>query len=149
EGAYESDKAKPYYDAYHKALADACREVRKRWGRGLLLDLHGQGAEAKVVFRGTSNGKTVKLLLKRAGQAALSGPSSVLGHLEKHGYQVSPAGGSSGREDRFNGGHTVRTYGSHQKDGIDAIQLEWGRTFRAKETLGKTAKDLAAAVRAF
>jgi N-formylglutamate amidohydrolase len=150
EGAYESDKAKPYYDAYHKALADACRAVRKRWGRGLLLDLHGQGAEAEVVFRGTADGKTVKLLLDRFGTAALSGRSSVLGRLERQGYEVIPAGGSKDKEDkRFNGGYTVRTHGSHQKGGIDAIQLEWGRSHRAKEALETTAKDLAAAVRAF
>jgi N-formylglutamate amidohydrolase len=149
-GAYESDKARPYYEAYHQALEGACREVQKEWGRGLLLDIHGQKGYPDALVRGTQNGKTVTLLRQRHGPAALSGPHSVLGHLEKAGYQILPRPGSRDEEPpRYRGGYIVQTYGSHQGHGIDAIQLEFGTRYREKGRLGRTAKDLAEAVRVF
>jgi hypothetical protein len=54
-------------------------------------------------------------------------------------------------EPKFNGGHIVRTYGSHTGYAIDAIQLEFGTFLRDKDRdrYAKTAKDLAAAVAVF
>jgi N-formylglutamate amidohydrolase len=49
-GAFESAAAKPYYDAYHRAVEEASSRVRQRWGGGLLLDIHGQGAKAIRFF---------------------------------------------------------------------------------------------------
>ena len=150
EGAYEDPKAGPFYDAYHQALAGFTREVQKDWGRGLLLDIHGQGADADAVFRGTSNGKTVKALTDRFGKAALTGPKSVFGQLHAQGVKVIPANDSDDREDRrYNGGHTVRTYGSHDRHAIDALQLELGGRLRARANLDDTAGKIAEAVRVF
>ena len=59
EEGYESEKAKPTYDAYHSALAAACKAVKEKHGRGLLLDIHGQGEFKDAICRGTRNGKTV------------------------------------------------------------------------------------------
>src|SRR5690606_24459729 len=42
EEGYESEKARPYYDLYHDSLAAACKAVKKKFGRGILLDIHGQ-----------------------------------------------------------------------------------------------------------
>ena len=149
-GAYEDPRARPFYDAYHQALSDFTKDVQKDWGRGLLLDLHGQGAEADAVFRGTANGKSVKALTDRFGNAALSGPNSVLGQLDRQGVRVIPANDSDDKEDRrFNGGHTVRTYGSHDGNAIDALQLELGGTLRARANLDDTAAKLAEGVRVF
>src|SRR5829696_6210397 len=39
----ESKAARPVYDAYHGTLAGYCKEVKKECGRGLLIDVHGQG----------------------------------------------------------------------------------------------------------
>lgn len=47
---------------------------------------------------------------------------------------------------RYLGGYIVRTYGSHQGNGIDAIQLEFGSDLRKKANLPKTASALAEAV---
>ena len=44
--AYESAAAGVYYDAYHEALRLACEQVRLNWGGGVMLDIHGHGAEA-------------------------------------------------------------------------------------------------------
>ena len=144
--AYESDAAKPVYEAYHTAVKGAVTEVNKTWGRGLLLDLHGQAAKADAIFRGTRNLKTVQLLKDRFGVKAITGPNSVLGVLAKKGYAVIPANDSDDAEDkRFNGGYTVGTYGPT----LDAIQLELGGDCRVKKKLDATAADLAEAVRVF
>src|SRR5207245_9425899 len=81
EIAYESDKAKPTYDAYRETLGKFCRDVRKTYGRGLLLDVHGQGAVKDSVIRGTRDGKTVQLLVRRYGEKAHTGPKSFFGLL--------------------------------------------------------------------
>jgi N-formylglutamate amidohydrolase len=150
EGAYESLRAKPIYDAYHKGLQEACREIQKNWGRGLLLDLHGQAAEANTIFRGTGDLKSLDQLKTRYGLKAINGPNSVLGSLEKKGYKVFPASTSEEKENpKFNGGFITRTYGSEGNTGLDALQLELGGNHRSKKNLDQTAQDLAAAVKMF
>ena len=79
--AYESDQGKLYYEFYHQELRAACERVRREWGRGLLLDIHGQGTGVDTIYRGTSNGKTVMSLVGRFGRAAVSGAASMLGQL--------------------------------------------------------------------
>jgi N-formylglutamate amidohydrolase len=145
--AFESAAAKPYYDAYHAALAGAVLEVRRRWGAGLLLDIHGQGAERDTIYRGTDHGRSVAALQKRFGGQALTGSTSLLGHMASKGYRIEPAGDH--REVKYTGGYTTRVYGSHTHTGIDAIQLEFGTSLRSKSNLERTADDLAAAVAAF
>ena len=152
EDAYETDKAKPFYDAYHAALGRSVAEVRKTWGRGLLLDIHGQGMMHDTVFRGTQNLKTVSALRQRFGMKAINGPNSILGALEANGYSVFPSGEArdpTKESPFFGGGHIVGTYGSDAGTGVDAIQLEFGGKLRMRAVLDKTAADTAAAVKAF
>ena len=146
--AYENRNAAPYYDAYHRALRDACNRVRSIWGRGLLLDLHGQGVEKHTIFRGTAKGLTVADLERRFGSEAIVGSTSVLGQLAIRGYKIAPSS-APGTEVRFTGGFIVRNYGSHQPNGIDAIQLELGATLRERRNLRRTAGDLAEAIAVF
>jgi N-formylglutamate amidohydrolase len=145
--AYEAEQARPYYAAFHAAVDKACKHIRKVWGRGLLLDIHGQAAEADVIFRGTSQGKSVANLLQTFGQQALTGSGSLFGQLAIRGYRIMPAGNEP--ESRYIGGHTTQTYGSHRATGIDAIQLEFGSRLRARDNLKKTAADVASAVAVF
>jgi N-formylglutamate amidohydrolase len=147
--AYESESARPHYDAYHYAIAHACEQARRTWGRGLLLDIHGQGAEAEIIFRGTDNGNSVDALQRRFGREALMGPKIILGQMESRGYQVAPGSTSDQRERRYTGGYTVRTYGSHRGTSIDAIQLELGKSLRARANIERTASDLAHAIEIF
>lgn len=148
-GAYESDDGKSHYDAYHQSLAAACRQVRSQWGQGLLLDIHGEGADAEAIFRGTNNGQTVQSLTRRFGQEALNGNQSILGQLAQRGYKVFPANGPSEREQRYTGGYIVQTYGSHKSEGVDAMQLEFGTSLRQRAAIERTAADVAAAVSVF
>lgn len=148
--AYESEAAKPVYDAYHRALETARGEVVERWGRGLLLDVHGQAAEPKAVIRGTRNGSTTKHLVLRFGREALIGETSLFGRLAKQGFPVIPEVGSSDDEHpAYDGGHIVATYGSRQSGTLDAIQLELGRELRSPRNNDDTAKRLANAITAF
>jgi N-formylglutamate amidohydrolase len=141
--AYESAAAKPYYEAYHRALEDASESVRKQWAGGILLDIHGQGAETSTIFRGTDNGKSVSALQKKFGKDALTGPKSIVGQMAAKGYKFVPNGVGDAKEQRYTGGYTTRTYGSHRGTQIDAIQLEMGSNLRASANLDRTAIDLA------
>lgn len=147
--AYESEPARIVYDAYHGALADACKTVRATYQRGLLLDLHGQASSAETVYRGTKNGATVSLLKQRFGDAAHTGEHSFFGQLRDRGFTVHPDP-LDGREQRgFTGGYIVQHYGGDGGFGIDAIQLEFGKDYRDKERREKTAAVLAEAVESF
>ncbi len=133
--AYETPAAKPVYDAYHREIARYVAEIRERFPRGaLLLDIHGQGDDPDVVHRGTRNGATVAALLRRHGNAALTGPDSVLGALAGRGYRVFPPNtppGAPPEHRGYSGGHIVHLYGNGGTAGIDAIQLELGRALRS------------------
>jgi N-formylglutamate amidohydrolase len=147
--AYESPAAKPFYEAYHRALQEASERIRQRWSGGLLLDIHGQGAEPEIIFRGTDNGKSVSALQQKFGDEALTGAKSILGQLALKGYKVLPNGAADTRERRYTGGYTTRTYGSHRGTLIDAIQLEIGTRLRAPANLNQTAIDLADSITVF
>ena len=152
EDGYEDMRAKAYYDAYHAALRKHCHDVRTTWGRGLLLDIHGQAAKADTIFRGTSRLKTVTALKDRYGMKALTGPTSLLGMMAGKGYTIFPpldAENQAMEDSRFSGGHIVRSYGSDAGTGIDAIQLELGGDHRARKNQDKTATDLAASLKVF
>jgi N-formylglutamate amidohydrolase len=152
EEGYESEKAKPYYDAFHDPLAAACKAVKAKFGRGILLDIHGNAVHQNAICRGTQNLKTVTLLKERDGMAAIRGRNSVLGRMEKLGYKIIPSGDADEKtkeEPKFTGGHIVGTYGSHTAYAIDAIQLELGTFLREKDKYPTTAKDLAEAIRVF
>ncbi|MGH7853765.1 MAG: N-formylglutamate amidohydrolase [Candidatus Binatia bacterium] len=147
--AYESADAKPHYDAYHQAIAAASDKISQNWNAGLLLDIHGQGAEADTIFRGTDNGKSVGALEQRFGKEAIIGSKSILGQLASKGYKIEPGVAAYDRERRYTGGYTTRTYGSHRGSRIDAIQLEFGTNLRARRNLERTANDLAHAIEIF
>lgn len=142
EIAYESPKARPAYDAYHETLAAYCREVKDRYGRGLLLDIHGQSSRPDTIIRGTQNGKTVARLIQRYGEKAHTGPKSFFGVLAAKGAKVHPENGSDPELKDYAGGYIVRTYGS-ERFGLDAIQLELGSDYRKAEKRAATADMVA------
>ena len=144
--AYESAEARPYYLAYHRALAQACDQVRRSWGRGLLLDIHGQGAEVQTIFRGTENGRSTSALERVFGREAIAGRNSILGQMAERGYKIVPPLMSREPERRYSGGYTTQTYGSHRASGIDTMQLELGTSLRSRANLERTAADFADAI---
>lgn len=150
EDAFESPAATATYEAYHAAIAAACQEVTARWGRGVVLDIHGQASQPGVVFRGTQNGKTVAHLLQQSGRESVYGETSLFGQLARQGFAVFPAVGSSDPEEpSYSGGHTVGRHGSSSGGTIDALQLELGTKYRDAKALGDVADKLANAITAF
>lgn len=148
--AYESKTAQQAYEAYHRALSDARRQVERRWQAGLLLDIHGQAASPKAIYRGTQNGATVSHLLKRHGRAALIGPDSLFGQLASQGFPIIPNVDVADQEHpSYDGGFIVVNYGSDRGGNVDAIQLELGRELRSADQLTTTADRLASAMLAF
>jgi N-formylglutamate amidohydrolase len=117
----QQSNAQQYYDEYHDRIRQFVDEIRaENGGLGLLFDIHGTGGIAGTpaeLYLGTVDGETVARLL-RADPRAMGRRRSLRGFLEAAGYAVvaePPA---------LIGGHTVRTYGSSNPDGLDAIQIE-------------------------
>lgn len=149
DDAFESPAAERQYDAYHRLLRAAADRARSASPAAILIDIHGQSAEPDAVYRGTRTGLTVRRLLAAHGPDALEGPDSIFGRLSASGYRTIPVrvdSDSIEQETRFNGGHIVASLGSHHPDGIDAIQVEIGSTYRTPDRLMRTAIDLADAI---
>jgi N-formylglutamate amidohydrolase len=113
--------ARRFYDEYHNTIRQFIDDIRaENGGLGLLFDIHGTGGLEETpadLYLGTVCGQTVERLL-RTDPRAMERPRSLRGFLEAADYDVvaeAPA---------LIGGHTVRTYGSHNADGLDAIQIE-------------------------
>ncbi|MBL9092692.1 MAG: N-formylglutamate amidohydrolase [Planctomycetaceae bacterium] len=151
EHSYEDDDAKFYYDAYHDAAAEFCAEVQKKFGAGLVFDVHGQASFKDEILIGTVGGVTVKLLLERHGRGALVGREGLVGRMLDAGLKVKPALDSETLNVAagLNGGYTVQTYGSHRPTALDAIQLEYGTDLRSPEKLDDTARRSAEAIAGF
>jgi N-formylglutamate amidohydrolase len=146
EIAFDDPDAKPVYETYHGALDRYCREVQTKFRKGLLLDIHGQGAAKEKVFRGTQDGKTVTLLRQRYGEGAALGEESLFGRLKARGWTVHPDPLSGGEQAGYRGGYIVQTYCGTGGYGIDAIQLEFGMDYRTEAAREKTAATLTEAV---
>jgi N-formylglutamate amidohydrolase len=149
----ESAAARPYYDYYHQSVRRFVDEIRSKYPAGLLVDVHGQKKDARVVMRGTQNGRTVARLVARAGVPAVTGPNGIFGALAANGLDVFPTndvppeGTSENRG--YSGGYTVGTYGSHAPDGIDAVQMEFGTRYRRESAVDASAVAAGKAIAAF
>jgi len=149
----DSQAARPYYDYYHESIRHFVDEIREHGPAGLLIDVHGQSKGPEVVMRGTINGRAVERLVRRAGEKAVTGPNGIYGQLEANGFKIFPANdvplGGRNEDGSFIGGYTLFVYGSHNRDGIDAVQLEFGSQYRAKDALEKSIRNAARAIVAF
>ncbi|MGV3627362.1 MAG: N-formylglutamate amidohydrolase [Betaproteobacteria bacterium] len=151
--AYGDPGCAAVYDAYHAAIRRLIDEVRTKHPHAMLFDIHGQAAYPDSILRGTHYGAAVSRLLARAGAPAINGPDSVFGRFAAMGYRIVPLNNTA-PTDRveakgYTGGHTVALYGSNHQDGIDAMQLEFGRDLRAQTIIATTARDTAQAIAAF
>ncbi len=121
--AYQHRAAAAHYQDYHGEISRFTEEIRKKWGHGLLLDLHAQWQRPEAIMRGTRDGHTVSGLLKRRGWEGLLGRESLLGSLRASGVDLFPPPGESEGRWTHIGSFTVVTHG---RDGIDGLQLEIG-----------------------
>jgi len=153
EEAYGSAGCEADYEHYHSVIRGFVDDARAKYQHAMLFDVHGQSAFRDSVLRGTRHGATVTRLLARAGPPAVTGPDSVFGLFAAMGYAIVPALDTSPLDRvearNYSGGHTVDLYGSHRTDGVDAMQLEFGRNLRGNDVIEQTARDTARAIQAF
>lgn len=64
----EHPRAREVCDAYRGTLAKFCDDVQTRFGRSLLIDVHGQGSTRDTISCGTHTGATDAMLAKIAGR---------------------------------------------------------------------------------
>jgi N-formylglutamate amidohydrolase len=139
--AYESATVAPIYLAYHGALRSAVDRIRSS-GRALLVGIHGQSADVNVVFRGTRDGQTADL-------AVLCSSGGFLERLSAGGVALNLTNATDRESPDFNGGTIVVTYGKGATNGLNAVQLEFGYTYRGgSSALNATADKVAAAIAA-
>jgi hypothetical protein len=153
EIAYDSPASAPFYEYYHRSIRQFVDEIRARYPAGILIDIHTQG-KIPGSLRGTLNGRAVTHLLARVGIDAVTGPKDLFGQLKTNGFSVFPANdvppSGRGEDGGFNGGYTVTRYGgSHHANGIDAIQFEFGTTYRQDAEVDNTAKRAAKSIVVF
>lgn len=151
EHSYEVPEAKFYYDAYHDTIAEYCREVQKKFGTGLVIDVHGQASFKDDILIGTAGGTTVTLLLERYGRGALVGREGLVGIMLDAGVKVKPDLNSEtfNVAAGLNGGYTVQTYGSSRPTALEAVQFEYGSNYRKLENIDDSARKTAAGVAKF
>ncbi|MBI4979437.1 MAG: N-formylglutamate amidohydrolase [Spirochaetes bacterium] len=148
--AVEDESSRRVYRSYHAALQIYCEQVQRRWGKGWLLDIHGQSVDSNAVFRGTSSGKSIQHFLKEQGAAAMTGPDGFQTELESAGWKIIPPLSQPeldrrtgfGVETKFNGGHITRTYAG--LSWMDAMQFEFGSRYSSRGRMTNTVEVLAA-----
>ena len=154
----------PVYFEYHCALRRYVGSLFRRYqGKALLIELTGAATYPGQIVRSTAQGKSVLRLRERVGEAAMSGPSSLGALIENRGYESDPppqlayppldcvrrndvSAACRLEVDDTPGTYTLETYGSHNANGIDAIQINIGRNLRTTGTFERTGRDLAQAV---
>lgn len=131
--AFEDNSLAALYSEYHNTIKQFITTLKHKYPKGiLLLDIHGQGREPLIIYRGTKNGITVKNFILNHGLNGFSGEKSIFGRLAKKGYRIFPQENELNtipESTHFDGGFIVREYG---KDTIDAIQVEIGTDLREK-----------------
>ncbi|KAG9305962.1 hypothetical protein G9A89_016615 [Geosiphon pyriformis] len=152
---------------YHEFMKTAVKEVEGRFGRGLVIDLHGHAHQKNYIEVGyllsakilalpvhTLNTNTtihqmssIRALFHRMAEAKITFTSllradilSLGGRLQMFGYDAVPSQAHhfpTAQELYLSGGYSVRNYGSSNGGKIDAIQLELPSILR----IGKGASD--------
>ncbi|KAJ7339554.1 hypothetical protein OS493_005954 [Desmophyllum pertusum] len=169
-----SDAIKAYQD-YSGFIAQAKSSIT---GRGLLLDIHGQGHAPPrtelgyLISRYRLNNKRYSIRqssIRSLGEQWCGSDDACfkdfiqgnrsLGHFmnqEKLAAVPSTEQEKPNGESYFSGGYTLKTYGSRYGGMVDAIQMEFSREFRsvwrtgnAVERQAKLARKLARAIVSF
>lgn len=125
--AFADPDARPFYDEYHKRIAEFIREIREQNGnRGFLFDIHGKEEieeEPADIYLGTDNGGSLLPGFDRAGIFMQHGLQGLLKSVQ---YRLSPADAEAQEHSSVDGGFTVRRYGVF----INSIQIEIADTIR-------------------
>jgi len=148
ERAYEVEQAKECYAYYHQKIRHAVRQIKEKWNYGFMLDVHGQSKYDYDILRGTRNKQTIKKLIQRFSRDVTEEEEGFFTILREKGYDFHPK--RKKKERFYYGGFTLKQYGSHLANGIDALQVEIGRNIRInKLQRDEMAEDIAEAISRF
>lgn len=162
EAADGDPHAEAAWEAYHGAIEEARRAVEARFGRGILVDLHGHGhaiarLELGVLLSSAqlatpastldelTDDTSLRALAERTGSLSnlLRGPDAFGTLFENEGIPAVPSAGDPfplPGHPYYTGGYITLRHGSRDGGTIDAIQIE--------APLGGL-RDTAANIRAF
>lgn len=171
EGAQGNPAAEAVWREYHAALDEAERAVLARHPHGLYFDLHSHGhAEPRVELGygltaadlarpaaelndpALARRSTVRLLAEASPDTfadLMGGPRSLGALLEQRGIPATPSPKRPLKAGvaYFSGGYDVRTHGSSDGRGLDAVQLETPlsvrRTAEVRDAFGRAVADAA------
>ncbi|MCY7359930.1 MAG: N-formylglutamate amidohydrolase [Rudanella sp.] len=145
DGADGQLVAQQAWHQYHQYLDSARRAVSQRYGRGLLLDLHGHGHTIQRIELGyllqaddlrlsdsqldvLGNRSSIASLTRQQSLSRLLRSSGAFGTLlHQAGYPAIPSAADPAPktgESYFDGGYITQQYGSAGGGSFDAIQLE-------------------------
>ncbi len=140
-----------YWKTFHNQIFKFREEIQTRFGKGLVIDIHGHGFSKQRIQLGyllfsddlrkddevinTStyiNKSSIKSLINNNQKGftlsdLLRGPNSLGAYLTQEGYPTVPSPNDRAPlvgDGFFSGGHNTSIYGSKNGDNIDAIQIE-------------------------
>ncbi|MBN09676.1 MAG: hypothetical protein CMC79_04825 [Flavobacteriaceae bacterium] len=141
----------PYWDLFHKKIADFRATIQNQFGAGLSVDIHGQShVEQRIELgyllwsshlrMGSSsintdeykNRSSIKNLLNNNSENLeltdlLTGDTAMGSFLNERGYASVPSKEDIAPKEGelyFSGGYNTWTYGSRDGGSVDAIQIE-------------------------
>jgi len=148
EAALSNVDAEMAWTEYHAFMDSAKMEIKRNWGRGLVIDLHGHGHDIQRLelgyrltgseLRGSDSEldardledipiQTLIAETELTLSTAIRGPESLGDLFTARGYDAVPSSAitdpASG-EAYFRGGYITDRYGSKDGSSIDAIQIE-------------------------
>ena len=120
------DRIRKYYNPYHERLAEVLEQVKKEFGRAILLDCHSMPSDALNFRKKVSYGIPDIILGDRFG---MSCDFRIVDFIEKafidEGFNVC-------RNIPFSGGYITQVYGQPVKN-IHAVQIEINRALYMNE----------------
>ena len=121
--AYEDQYMTAYYNNYHKIMNEQIQSIIKKFGKCLLIDIHGFFSDSIDIVISTRNNNTLSILDKKR---ILTNNNSFLNNYITQGYNVN-------LNDPFYGGFTIKnTKEKSIYSSFSAIQLEIGSNIRYK-----------------
>jgi len=148
EAADGNDAAELAWAEYHAFMDSAKAEIKRNWGRGLVIDLHGHGHEIQRLELGYRVSASdlrksdselnmrdlddlpILTLINEIGfdlAEILRGDQSLGSLFGQRGYDAVPSASVPSPNDGepyFRGGYITDRYGSKDGSSIDAIQIE-------------------------
>lgn len=115
-------KGKLAHRRFHNALRAELSRLKKKYGRVLLIDIHGQSSQKIDVTVGTRESKTISPW----SEELLWADNGLLNQLRDSGFSTQPD--SPEQKIKYNGGFIVKEYGFDPS--VDAWQIEHGKELR-------------------